>query len=96
MTQITMEDENGEYLVDVKYTFTPGYPATRIDPAQPDDVDVTSATVSGEDAPQWVWDWLNGDLGYEYLCADAQGRAQENAEDAADHRRAMREEAQWD
>jgi hypothetical protein len=84
MTTILMENDDGTYLpVDVTYEFIPGYPGSRIDPPEPDAIEVRAATVDGQDAPQWAWDYLTGDLGQEYLVNDANERAECAACDAA-------------
>ena len=87
-TTILMENGDGTDLpVDVTYEFIPGYPGSRIDPAEPDTIEVRAATVDGQDAPEWAWDYLTGDLGQEYLVNDAQEQAECAACDMAHQRR---------
>jgi hypothetical protein len=86
-TTISLTDsDDTDVPVEVTYDLQRGYPATRYEPAEADDIDIISATVDGKDAPQWVYDWLNGDYGYAALCDDAGAQLEQAACDAAEWR----------
>ena len=86
-TTIMLEDDDcNDVPVEVTYDLSPGYPATRHEPAEADDIAIVSATVNGKDAPQWVYDWLAGDYGYEALRDDAGAAMEQCVCDAAEAR----------
>lgn len=75
------------------FTFTPGARATRIDPADPAEVEFVSATATlhsldtGMQAmlDDWAREYL-GDAGYRDACAAAEDDNTSAREDAAEHR----------
>jgi hypothetical protein len=87
-TTVTMQDDDGSDIeVEVSYRFIPGYPGSRIDPPESDEVEVLTAKVKGKPVPDRIWKWLTGDLGQEYLCQDYRDGVEYAACEAADARR---------
>lgn len=87
--------------VEITYTYTAGARATRIDPADPAEVEFVSATATlhtldtGMQAmlDDWGREYL-GDAGYGDACAAAEDDNTSAREDAADYRRrAARDDA---
>jgi hypothetical protein len=86
-TTINLTDtDDTDTPVEVTYDIQRGYPARWGQPAEADDITIISATVDGQDAPEWVYDWLAGDYGYAALCDDARGEWEQRACDAAEVR----------
>jgi hypothetical protein len=52
---LTFEDEDGDYLVDVKVKLHRGYRATRVDPEEPPSVELLDWEMrDGTPVPDWI------------------------------------------
>ena len=91
-TEATLYTDREDFVItyDVDYTVSRGYPATRVDPEEPPQIEVVRCKLTGPDkraleCPEWLSDLLHPS--HDILLDDAAGQLEAAAVDRADMRR---------